>query len=138
MKIQDYDYHWVLLCTQHNGDSSAWTLQSIFMKDRQSKIALNPRKQFITDLIAFIYQKQSLNHEIILNLDANKALGEESQGITKLMRECNLVDLHNIPGMEPEQTPRHLPKRKQVTNQFHVWYTMDPNVCTTTRHIGIQ
>jgi hypothetical protein len=90
------------------------------------------------DLIAFIYQKRSLNHEIILNLDANKALGEESQGIAKLMHECNLVDLHNIPGMELEQTPRHLPKRKQVTNQFHVWYTMDPNVCTTTRCIGIQ
>jgi hypothetical protein len=55
------------------------------------------------DLIAFINQKQSLNHEIILNLDANEALGEESQGIAKLMHECNLVDLHNIPGMEPEQ-----------------------------------
>ncbi len=86
-----------------SGDSSAWTLQSIFMKDRQSKTAPNPRKQFIMDLIAFINQKQSLNHEIILNLDANEALGEESQGIAKLMHECNLVDLHNIPGMEPEQ-----------------------------------
>ena len=86
-----------------SGDSSAWTLQSIFMKDRQSKTAPNPRKQFIMDLIAFINQKQSLNHEIILNLDANEALGEESQGIAKLMRECNLVDLHDIPGMEPEQ-----------------------------------
>jgi hypothetical protein len=73
------------------------------MKERQSKTAPNPRKQFIKDLIAFINQKQSLNHEIILNLDANEALGEESQGIAKLMRECNLVDLHNIPGMEPEQ-----------------------------------
>jgi hypothetical protein len=57
------------------------------------------------DLIAFINQQRSLNghHEIILNLDANEALGEESQGIAKLMRECNLVDLHNIPGMELEQ-----------------------------------
>jgi hypothetical protein len=55
------------------------------------------------DLIAFINQKESLNHEIILNLDANEALGEESQGIAKLMRECNLIHLHNIPGMEPEQ-----------------------------------
>jgi hypothetical protein len=57
----------------------------------------------ITDLIAFINQKWSQNHEIILNLDANEALGEESQGIAKLMRECNLVDLHDIPEMEPEQ-----------------------------------
>ncbi len=49
----------------------------------------------ITDLIAFINQKWSQNHEIILNLDANEALGEESQGIAKLMRECNLVDLQS-------------------------------------------
>jgi hypothetical protein len=51
------------LCVRNtSGDSSAWTLQSIFMKDRQSKTAPNPQKQFITDLIAFINQKQSLNH----------------------------------------------------------------------------
>jgi hypothetical protein len=55
------------------------------MKDQQFKTAPNPRKQFITDLIVFINQKQSQNHEIILNLDANEALGEESQGIAKLM-----------------------------------------------------
>jgi hypothetical protein len=86
-----------------SGDSSAWTLQSIFMKDQQVKTSPNPRKQFITDLIVFINQKQSQSHEIILNLDANEPLGEESQGIAKLMQECNLVDLHDIPEMEPEQ-----------------------------------
>jgi hypothetical protein len=73
------------------------------MKDRQSKTDPNPRKPFITDLTVFINQKQSQNHEIILNLDANEALGEESQGIAKLMRECNLAELHDIPEMEPEQ-----------------------------------
>jgi hypothetical protein len=44
----------------HNpsGDSSAWTQQqAIFMKDRQSKTAPNPRKQFIKDLIDYINQK---------------------------------------------------------------------------------
>ncbi len=86
-----------------SGDSSAWTLQSIFMKDQQSKTDRNPRKQFIRDLIVYINQKQSQNHEIILNLDTNEALGEESRGIAKLMRECNLVDLHDIPEMEPEE-----------------------------------
>jgi hypothetical protein len=73
------------------------------MKDWQSKTDPNPWKQFITDLIVFINQKRSQNHEIILNLDVNEALGEESQGIAKLMRECNLVDLDNIPEIEPEQ-----------------------------------
>jgi hypothetical protein len=73
------------------------------MKDQQSKTDPNPWKQFITDLIVFINQKRSQNHEIIPNLDANEALGEESQGITKLMRECNRVNLYDIPKMEPEQ-----------------------------------
>jgi hypothetical protein len=43
-------------CCVHNtsGDSSAWILQSIFMKDLQSKTAPNPLKQFIVDLIGFI------------------------------------------------------------------------------------
>jgi hypothetical protein len=39
----------------------------------------------------------------MLNLDANKILGDETQGISKLMRECGgLVDLLDIPGMGPE------------------------------------
>ena len=103
----------------HNtsGDSSAWTLQSIFMKDRQSKTAPNPRKQFIMDLIAFINQQRSLNHEIILNLDANEALGEESQGIAKLMRECNLVDLHDIPEMEWNSNSK-TPTNKETSDRL--------------------
>jgi hypothetical protein len=44
-----------------------------------------------------------LNHEIILNLDANEVVGEDSQGISKLMSDCNLSDLHDVPGMDPDQ-----------------------------------
>jgi hypothetical protein len=51
----------------------------------------------------FINQKQVLNHEIILNLDANEAMGKDSQGISKLMRECNLDNLHDVTGLDPEQ-----------------------------------
>jgi hypothetical protein len=88
------------------------------MKDHQSKTAPNPRKQFIKDLIAFINQKQSLNHEIILNMDAIEALGEESQGIAKLMRECNLVDLHNIPGMEQLQDTYQRGNKQRIDFMF--------------------
>lgn len=80
-----------------SGESSAWTQQSIYMKDRESIKSPNPRKQFIKDLIVFINDKQALKHEILLNLDANEAMCEDSQGISKLMRECD------IPGLDPEQ-----------------------------------
>jgi hypothetical protein len=62
----------------------------------------HPRKQFIKDLIEFINKKRSADHDIMLNLDANKILGKETQGISKLMRECGLVDLLDIPGMGRE------------------------------------
>jgi hypothetical protein len=43
-----------------------------------------------------IKEWQHKNHEIILYLDANDKLGEESQGITKLIRNCGLVDFLNV------------------------------------------
>jgi hypothetical protein len=86
-------------CVQNNsGNNSVWMQENkIYMRDRQAKSSPHPRKQFINDLIAFINAKQMMNHEIIVNLDANKVLGEESQGLAKLMRECNLVDLLDKP-----------------------------------------
>ncbi len=93
-KLQDNNYHWVSLCMQHKWrqqcmDTTIHLYEGPTIQDRPES-----SETVITDLIAFINQKWSQNHEIILNLDANEALGEESQGIAKLMRECNLVDLH--------------------------------------------
>jgi hypothetical protein len=85
-----------------SGDNSAWNQENIFMRDRKSRQSPHPRKQFIKDLIEFINEKRSANHDIMLNLNANEILGEETQGISKLMRECGLVDLLDIPGMGPE------------------------------------
>ncbi len=90
-------------CMQNSsGDNSAWNQEKIFMRDRKSRQSPHPRKQFIKDLIEFINEKRSANHDIMFNLDANEILGEETQGISKLMRECGLVDLLDIPGMGPE------------------------------------
>jgi hypothetical protein len=44
-----------------------------------------------------------VNHDIVLNLDANEILGKETQGISKLMQECGLVDLLDMSGMGPEE-----------------------------------
>jgi hypothetical protein len=85
-----------------SGDNSAWNQEKIFMRDHQSWQSPHPRKQFIKDLIEFINEKRSANHDIMLNLDANEILGDEMQEILKLMRECGLVNLLDIPGMGPE------------------------------------
>jgi hypothetical protein len=85
-----------------SADSSAWNQQKIFMRDRQSKTSPDPRKQFVTDPIQFINAKQASDHEIILNLDANEVLGKESQGIAKIMRECDMVDLLDKQELEHE------------------------------------
>jgi hypothetical protein len=90
-------------CVLNNsGNNSIWVQEKIYMRDRQAKSSPHPRKQFIKDLIAFINAKRTMNHEIIVNLDANEVLGEESQGMAKLMRECDQVDLLDKPELDPE------------------------------------
>ncbi len=74
-----------------SGDTSVWNQEKIFMRDRQSRQSPHPRKQFIKDLLIFINDKRSVNHDIMLNLDANETLGEATQEISKLIRECGLV-----------------------------------------------
>jgi hypothetical protein len=76
--------------------------EKIFMQDHQSKQSRNPHQQFIKDLITYVKNKQSLNHDIILSLDANEALGKDSIGVAKLMRDSGLYDLMDIPRQDPD------------------------------------
>jgi hypothetical protein len=94
-------YRWV---RNDSGNNSIWMQEKIHMRERQAKSSPHPRKQFIKDLIAFIYAKQTMNHEINVNLDAKEFLGEESQGMAKLMMECDLVDLLDKPELDPDYT----------------------------------
>ncbi len=89
-------------CTCSNGDASAWTQEKIFMPDHQSKQSPNPRQQFINDLIIYVKAKQCLNNDIILSLDANNIIGEESIGIAKLIRDCRLYDIMDLPDQDPD------------------------------------
>jgi hypothetical protein len=86
-----------------SGDTSIWNQEKIFMRDHQSRQSLHPRKQFIKDLITFINDKRSGNHDILLNLNANETLGKEMQGISKLMPECGLVNLLDMLGIRPDK-----------------------------------
>jgi hypothetical protein len=71
----------------------------------------NPRQQFIKDLIIYVKDKQCLKHDIILSLNANEVVGEESIGIAKLMRDCCLYGLMDI---IPDQDPD-----TQLKNTYH-------------------
>jgi hypothetical protein len=90
-------------CVRSNGDGSAWNQEKIFMRDQQSKTNPHPRQHFITDMISFVKEKQCQNHDIILSLDANEVIGEDSAGLSKLIRDCRLSDLLDIPDLDPEE-----------------------------------
>jgi exonuclease III len=53
----------------------------------------NPRKHFRHDLHKFLRQRRQEDEEIILTGDFNEALGDETDGISKLCSDFNLVDL---------------------------------------------
>lgn len=63
----------------------------------------DPRKVFIEDLTECIKKWQSPLDDVLVLMDANERLGSSSHGLTKLMRECKLVDLfHHHHGVCPE------------------------------------
>jgi hypothetical protein len=75
-------------CVQSNGDGSTWNQEKIFMRDLQRKSNPNPQQQFIWDLTSFVKEKQWQNHDIILCIDADQVIGEDSAGHSKLIRNC--------------------------------------------------
>jgi hypothetical protein len=68
----------------------------------------NVRKQFITDLILFVNQLQSDGYEILVSLDANETPGQDAHhGISHLMDECILSDLHLSGSSAPPATYKY-------------------------------
>jgi hypothetical protein len=69
------------------------------MLDCQGMSNPNPRQQFIWDLARFVKEKQWQNHDIILCMDANEVIGEDSASLSKLIQDCRLTDLLDIPDL---------------------------------------
>jgi hypothetical protein len=56
----------------------------------------NPRKQFVDDFIAQFQETcDNNNNYFILAIDANATLGNDRDGLVRLARECNLVDMYS-------------------------------------------
>lgn len=80
-------------CVQNRLNGSVCAQETVFLRDRQSIDYPTPRKQFILDLIEFVRKKQEQNHEILICLDANEIMGDDSCGIAKVLRDCHLFDV---------------------------------------------
>ena len=53
----------------------------------------DPRQSFITDIIAYAEQELTLNHELLIALDANESLHNTKSGIRRFL-QLGLVDVH--------------------------------------------
>ena len=92
------------VCYQHSasiGPETAYRQQQLLLA-LQGFVTPDPRKQFIIDLTNSIKQWQADGDEVIVSLDANEHIGDTSNGLTKLMRECCLIDIfHHHHGVCP-------------------------------------
>ena len=68
----------------------------------------NVRRQFITDLVSFINKLQLDGYEILVSLDANETLGQDTAfGLAHLLAECTLSDLHLLGPVAPPATYKY-------------------------------
>lgn len=78
----------------------------------------NPRKQFIDDMIEDIKKWKDKKTEIVLMLDANEAVGEEIDGIAKLLEKTQLVDAHERLHGELPPMNTHISGSKRIDYTF--------------------
>jgi hypothetical protein len=84
-------------CIQSSGNTSAWTQEKVYLRAKLNQSNPHPCHQFILDLICFLNDKRSQDHDLLVALDANEVLGDESTGLSKLLHDCGLQDLMTIP-----------------------------------------
>ena len=91
----------------------------------------NVRRQFIVDLCIFINNLQHNGFEILLSLDANEILGQDTTyGIQHLLSECALIDLHRL---SPEVPPATYKYGKDRTIDFMLG---SPNISDSVCRAG--
>jgi hypothetical protein len=75
----------------------------------------NPRRQFILD---FINQFGSIcnndDNYVLLALDANSVLEEDTNGMGKLLRDCGMIDLYTTITHDNSQFPTHTRGSKKI------------------------
>jgi hypothetical protein len=87
-------------CVRSLGDNSVWTQEKFFLRAKLNKANPHPGRQFIEDLTHFLKLKRTQGHDLIVSLDTNESFGTESTGISKLIHDCGLYDLLDIPNAD--------------------------------------
>ena len=74
--------------------NTAWHQQRLAL-DAAGKHELHPRTAFINDMITFIQELKTTNHDIILGGDFNDTIQRNNSGLLKLIMHTGLVDIWN-------------------------------------------
>ena len=72
-----------------------------------------PQHKIITDLTNYIQQKQGLDHEVILMIDANEQQEDNNSGIAKLTSTTGLIDIMESRHHPAQPTYQHA-KHRQI------------------------
>ncbi len=76
-----------------SGPTTAFTQQLLMLK-RQHRDNQRPRKEYQRDLRSFLESKINDGHEIVLCGDLNEELGSSAGGMTQLLSDLGLIDIH--------------------------------------------
>ena len=71
-----------------------------------------PRLQCIKDLKHAIKEWKKEECDIILMIDANKPMGKDSNGISSIASECNLINIH-VANTSNQPTLQHTPEYRR-------------------------
>jgi len=84
------------VCTQQfDATANTVTAQQTRLLQQQGIKTPNPKKQFVTNLIALIKTWIHAGKDILLGMDANEDVDNPHSHITQLFTETRLIDLHN-------------------------------------------
>ncbi len=115
---------------QHQGGFGFFDQQYALLLSNGIK-APHVRRQFIVDICRFIQNLQHDGYEILLSLDANETIGQDKTfGLSHLMAECSLVDLHTL---GPDDPP---PTYKYGTGRRIDYMLGSPNIADSVRRAG--
>jgi endonuclease/exonuclease/phosphatase family metal-dependent hydrolase len=92
-----------------------------------------PRDHFCKDLQFLLQDIINDDHEIILMGDFNEELGSSTRGFTKVITECNLVDVYAATHGLEEEVPTYARGRKRLD-----YILMTPSVASHATRSGAE
>jgi hypothetical protein len=92
-----------------------------------------PQDHFCKDLQFLLQDRINDGHKIILMSDFNDELGSSTRGFTKVITECNLVDVYAATHGLEEEVPTYARGRKRLD-----YFLMTPSVASHVTRSGAE